>query len=166
MSFKAIGILNAITGVLLFLLGLAVMAVALGLVKEPGTEGEPGTAVPMLVGGLLFSSVGALLFLLGRGMSRLRPCARIAQGVLSMLAALASLVGFNPILLLFHGYLAYLALSDRGGRVCSPEYRRVIEATPHIKFRTNRYLGILAILALALALALFARVIWVLAPGD
>jgi hypothetical protein len=166
MSFKAIGILNTISALLFFLLGLAVMAVALGLVKEPGTEGETGTAVPMLVGGLLFSSLGGLLFLLGRGMSRLRPWARIAQGVLSTLAALASLVGFNPIALLFHGYLAYLALSDKGGMICSPEYRRVIEATPHIKFRLNRYMTILTILALALFLLAVARAIWLFVPRE
>ena len=46
-------------------------------------------------------------------------------------------IGGSVVLSLILGYILYLLLSKKGSMVFSPEYRLIIERTPHIKYRTS-----------------------------
>jgi hypothetical protein len=57
------------------------------------------------------------------------------------------LLGF-PIGTLINGYLLYLLWSEKGNVVFSPRYQRVIQATPHIVYKTHIVVKIFLILLL------------------
>lgn len=66
----------------------------------------------------------------------------------------AGLITSFPFLLI-HGYIVYLLHSEKGKRVMTPEYRSIVEQTPHIKYRTPAWLIALTLLILALLVGLF-----------
>jgi hypothetical protein len=90
-------------------------------------------------------AVGALgcwfYYWIGAGLRRLSAGPRIAAIVLSGIGVL----GF-PLGTLIHGYFLYLLLSAEGKQVFTPEYQRVIAATPHIQYKSYWMLGCLLIL--------------------
>jgi hypothetical protein len=61
------------------------------------------------------------------------------------------LLGF-PVGTLIAGYLLYLLWSEKGNVVFSPRYQRVMQATPHIKYKTSIivwiFLGLLGLVVL------------------
>jgi hypothetical protein len=103
---------------------------------------NPGTAVVMM---LLFGALSAGLFLLGRQIRRLDERTRVPVAFL----ATVGLLGF-PIGTLINGYILYLFFSAKGKQVLSPEYRAIVERTPHIKYKTNIVVIVLAVLLLGL----------------
>jgi len=86
----------------------------------------------MVIFTIVFFGLGAFQFAVGLGLRKLLPWARIAGIVMGCL----SLLGF-PAGTLIGGYFLYLLLSAKGQYVFSPEYSRVIAATPHIKYQTS-----------------------------
>jgi hypothetical protein len=138
-SIKAVGFLYYLGGI-----GVTVAAIA------SMAGGEPGAGMLLLI-------LGAGQLVGGWGVRALRPWARYLGCVLSGIG----LLGF-PIGTLINAYVLYLLLSKKGRTVFAPEYQEVIEATPHVKYRTSIVVWIcLALLAglilLGVTVALFKR---------
>ncbi|MDD9934677.1 MAG: hypothetical protein OXT09_13795 [Myxococcales bacterium] len=118
------------------------------------------TAIMLMVGALgdeEFSGAGLgvlMLFLVaipglvGWGIRRLKTWARMTSIVLSCIG----LLGF-PLGTLINGYILYLLLSAKGRMIFSDEYRQVVEATPHVKYRTS--VVVLVLFGLLVLLVLF-----------
>jgi hypothetical protein len=113
-SIKAVGFLYYIGGVAVTVAGIANLA-----------GDAPGVGVFLLVIG-----VGQLVA--GWGVRALRQWGRVLGCILSGIG----LFGF-PIGTLINAYILYLFLAKKGRTVFTPEYQEVIEATPHVKYRTS-----------------------------
>lgn len=116
---------------LLYLLAAAFLLLG-GILSAVSGQGE-GILI-----GLLFLVLGAAQLWVGIGLRSLKPWARVPTAILSGIG----LLGF-PIGTLINGYILYLVLSAKGKTVFSPDYQRVIEQTPHIKYRTSIVVWIL-----------------------
>jgi hypothetical protein len=79
---------------------------------------------------------------------RLKPGARTPAIVMSGLGLLAF-----PLGTLINGYILWLLLSRKGSFILSPAYGPIVEATPHIKYRTSVWVWILLGLIVALLVA-------------
>ena len=143
-SIKAVG--------LLYYLG-AVGGTLAGLVSLFGGAGEAES----MFTGLFLVAFGAGSLAAGWGVRALRPWGRIAGCVLSGLG----LLGF-PIGTVINAYILYLYLSKKGRTIFSPEYKDVIAATPHVKYRTSIVVWIflalvVGLVVLAVAIPFFSR---------
>jgi hypothetical protein len=82
------------------------------------------------------ASIYAILALfsiaVGHQLRALKPWARIASIVLSVIG----LLGF-PIGTLINGYILYLLLSQKGQRIFQSDYADIVAATPYVKYRTS-----------------------------
>ena len=129
-SVKSVGILYFLAAVFLILAGI------IGMTSEKGAGILPG---------LLLLGFGAGQFWLGIGLRRLKSWARIPTAILSGIG----LLGF-PLGTIINGYILYLVLCQKGKTVFSDDYQRVIEQTPHIKYKTSIivriFLGLLLLL--------------------
>jgi hypothetical protein len=106
---------------------------------------------------LIFALLGAGQIAVGTGLRKLRPWARIPTGILSGIG----LLGF-PLGTLINGYILYLIFCQKGATVFSPDYQRVMAATPHLRYRTSIVVWIfLALVAVLVGVAIFG---FVLAP--
>lgn len=122
-SVRAIGLLYYLSGGVMLVLSIAMLGGSFS-----------GTALQGLTVGLgvLYLGLGALMLVVARGVRKLAPWARIATIVLAAIG----LLGF-PVGTLFNAYILYLVLSKKGKRIFEDDYRDIIEATPHIKYRTS-----------------------------
>ena len=97
-----------------------------------GTAGLTAKRGEDIAVGLVLLFLGILLIGVGMGLRQLKSWARIPAAVLSGIG----LLGF-PLGTIINGYLLYLVLCQKGRTVFSDEYKRVIEQTPHIKYKTS-----------------------------
>lgn len=99
---------------------------------------------------LLYGILGFALLLIstGIGLRKLRPWSQIVSGVISGIGLLVFPVGT-----LINGFILYLLFSEKGSMIFSDLYRRVIAATPHIKYRTPIILWIVLGLVILLFVA-------------
>lgn len=129
-SVKSIGILYFL-GSALFLLGGTT-----GLVTRKGED---------IAVGVILLCLGMLQIWLGIGLRRLKSWARTPAAILSGVGLLAF-----PLGTLINAYILYLVLCQKGRTVFSADYKRVIEQTPHIKYKTSIivwiFLGLLLLL--------------------
>ena len=95
--------------------------------------------------GALYGGLGLLQGFVAVGLRRLRNWARIVAIVFSVIGLIAV-----PIGTLISAYFLYLLVSEKGRIVFSDEYKRVIEQTPHIVYKTSVVVWILLILLIAL----------------
>jgi hypothetical protein len=138
--------------------GAAIMLIAVPFLFAVGagaipfaTNEEPGGGLYLFyVLAVLFLVFGLLSLFVGIGMRRLQPWARWAETALMSLQVLTSLYQFNPVGLLFSIYILYLMLSAKGAMVFSPRYKEVIALTPHVKYKTSRWVKILLIVLLVI----------------
>lgn len=100
-----------------------------------------GLMIVLLVVYGFFSFVS---YYLGRGLRNLDPKVRTGVTIFSVLG----LLGF-PFGTLINGYILYLLHCEKGKRVMSAEYQRIVAQTPHIKYRTPTWLVILLVLMIA-----------------
>ena len=117
--------------------------------------------------GAFYLVLSVLMVALGRGLTRLRVWARWTVIVLTSLNLLyllgstavvmiaASVVARGVLMLVLvpgaiTAYIIYLLASAKGAMVFSPEYKRVIALTPHIKYKTSVIVKIFLLLILAL----------------
>ena len=133
-SIKAVGFLYYLGGVGVTLAGIFGLA-------GGGERQAVITAAVMLV-------IGIGQFFAGWGVRGLTKWGRVVGCVLSALGLLAF-----PIGTAINAYILYLFLSKKGRTVFSPEYKDVIAATPHVKYKTSILVWIF--LALVLALIVF-----------
>lgn len=144
-SIRSVGILYYLSGGLLCL-----VAIALGGGSFAGRVQQP-----LLVGlAAFYLVIGVLLLFVARGVRSLQPWARTTAIVLAAIG----LLGF-PLGTLINGYILYLMLAKKGKRIFEDDYKDIIEATPHVKYRTSIVvwivLGILVLAILGLAVAAY-----------
>jgi hypothetical protein len=137
-SIKAVGFLYYLGGVLLAIGALASLFT---------TQEEFGSAAVAL----LLAAVAASQLAAGWGVRGLRKWGQVVGCVLSALGLLAFPVGT-----LINLYVLYLLLSKKGRSIFSPEYREVVAATPHVKYKTSILVWIFLALLVALVVAAVA----------
>jgi hypothetical protein len=117
-----------------------VMAVGLGALR---TDAPPAALLGL---GAVYLVIGVLMLFVARGVRKLMPWARITTIVLACIG----LLGF-PLGTLINAYILYLMLAKKGKRIFEDDYKDIIEATPHVKYRTSIIVWIvLGILLLAI----------------
>jgi len=143
-SVKSIGTLYYIGGVFMLL-----ATVGLSVTFFIGDTDDGMTGILGLLLGL-YGVFAGVSFVLGYGLRRLAPWARIP----TIIVACIGLLGF-PIGTLINGYILYLVLCEKGKRVFEPDYAAIVAATPDIKYRTSIVVWIvLIVLLLAIAAAI------------
>ena len=98
-----------------------------GAAQEPLVAGITTTLV-----GIVFLAIASAQLFAGRSMQTLNPSGKILAVVVSAIG----LLGF-PCGTIISGYLLYLLLSAKGEMVFSSAYKEVMQATPHIRYRTS-----------------------------
>jgi hypothetical protein len=103
---------------------------------------------------LVLADLAALLIATGVGLRHLRPWSRITSGIFAVIG----LLGF-PLGTLVNGCILYLLFSKKGSTVFSEAYRRVLAATPHVKYRTPLFVWILLAIFLLFIAWAFVKVL-------
>ncbi len=138
-SIKAVGLLYLLGGALIGFSSLAMLAGA-------GFSGGGASMMAMSLGLL------ALALLQGATGWWLREFKHWAR-ILATIESAIGLLGF-PFGTLINAYILYLLWSRKGRTVFSPGYRAVVEATPHIRYKTSIVVWIfLGLILLLLAVA-------------
>lgn len=101
------------------------------------------TGVAAILPALLLLVFGLAQWWVGSGLRALRPKVRIPAGIISGIGLLAF-----PIGTVINGYVLYLLFSQKGTTVFSDDYRRLIERTPQIQYKTSPVLWIVLALLL------------------
>lgn len=150
-SVKSVGLLyllGAGIGILLGLLYIVGGLIALG--SSVGAASASFAFFFVFLAGIVAFAMSVFQLFLGLGLRRLTPWCRIGAIVLSCIGLIAI-----PIGTIISGYILYLLLSKKGEFIFTDEYKRVIAATPHIKYRTSIIVWIfLGLLLFLLALGL------------
>ena len=126
-SVKSIGSLYLVGAILLVPFGLYLL---IGGILELA-KGD-STAIGVATMGAVYLGLGALQAATAIGLRRLQPWARVVAALLSLFGLLAF-----PLGTLISGYFLWLLLSKKGAFIVSDEYRRVVAATPHIKYKSS-----------------------------
>ena len=141
-------------GAILLSLGFLSYMVAIVLSWREGAAG--GSELAVVIGGaLLILAIIVLQWKLAGGLRNLRPWVRIPTIILSIIG----LIGF-PLGTLISAYILYLMFAAKSKMVFSPEYREIIAATPHLRYRTSflkTVLVVILIIAAFMALAFFYK---------
>jgi hypothetical protein len=141
-SVKSAGWLYMLGG-----LGTLVTGAALFIPSMATAAERPG----FLVIGVAIAVLGVAYVVIGWGLRALRAWARTPAIVLAAIG----LLGF-PIGTLINAYILWLVVSRKGRMVLSSEYASIVEATPHIKYRTSIVVWILlGLIVLLVVLAFF-----------
>jgi len=136
-SFGCLYTLGGILGILgaIFYIGLGIFIMVGGL---PAGAGAGAGQEPLIAGiitslvGVVFLAIASAQLFAGRSMQTLNPSGKILAVVVSAIG----LLGF-PCGTIISGYLLYLLLSAKGEMVFSSAYKEVMQATPHIRYRTS-----------------------------
>ena len=105
--------------------------------SDPAMNSEFSIGAATVMGlGLVFLAI--VQFWAGYALRKLNKKVKPAVGVFSGIG----LLGF-PFGTLINAYILYLVFSKKGKTVFSDDYKQVIEATPHIKYRTSIVVWIL-----------------------
>jgi hypothetical protein len=146
-SIRSVGVLYLVGGALGAVSGFGLLA---------ASSVAPGQETGMIIGlALGYLAIAALSIIVGLGIRRFRPWARMTSIVLSAIG----LLGF-PIGTLINCYILYLMLAAKGRRIFAADYPDIVAATPHIKYKTS----IVVWVALGiLVLGIVAAIVWL--PG-
>jgi hypothetical protein len=140
-SFGCLYTLGGIMGILgaIFYIGVGIFIMAGGVVSE---ELQPlvlnANSEPMVAGitttsaGVVFLAIAVAQFFAGRSMQTLNPSTK----ALAIVIAAIGMLQF-PCGTMISGYLLYLLVSSKGNMVFSSAYKEVMQATPHIRYRTS-----------------------------
>jgi hypothetical protein len=153
-SIKSVGVLYLLGSIFsLFCGAVTVFTGAQSLLSPDNAHGaEAMGPFELIVGGVVVG-VGILLFYAGLSMRSLNPNGK----TVAIAVACLGLVGI-PIGTLISAYILYLLLSEKGKVVFSPEYKAIIAATPHIRYRTSIIVWIFLILLIAVVLLVIVGV--------
>lgn len=120
-----------------------------------GLRDDPEAAIFSIVLGCLFLFVGIVQVATAFGIRRLEPWARTIATILSVFYLLAI-----PIGTLISIYCLYLLLSQKGAVVFSEEYKRVIDQTPHVRYKTSVVVIVLVVLLVSLLTGLIVALVF------
>ncbi len=147
-NIKSVGGLYIFGAIIVFLYGVLIIGAAIRNVIDPNNYVDLGLGVTGAwaifgIGGIV-AALGLIQFWGGLCMWRLRPSGR----PWAIFVAAVGLINV-PIGTLISLAILWMLLSAKGRMVFSPAYREVIQATPHIKYRTSIIVWIFLILLLA-----------------
>lgn len=144
-SVKSIGTLYMLGGIIGLLLTVGYVFAAASASTRGGDAA--GSAAILIVLAAISGGMAVFQIVVARGLWQLLPWARIAATVLSCIGLLGV-----PLGTIISAYFLYLLQSEKGTMVFSDQYKEVIRATPHIKYRTSLIVWILlgALIALIL----------------
>ena len=140
-GFGCLYTLGGILGILgaIFYVGIGILVMAGGVVPKGLESMVFGAGGDQLVSGGLTTLVGVVFLAIavaqlfaGRSMQTLNPSGKI----LAIVVAAIGMLQF-PCGTLISGYLLYLLVSAKGRTVYSSAYKEVMQATPHIRYRTS-----------------------------
>ena len=140
-GFGCLYTLGGILGILgaIFYVGIGILVMAGGVVPKGLESMVFGAGGDRLVSGGLTTLVGVVFLAIavaqlfaGRSMQTLNPSGKI----LAIVVAAIGMLQF-PCGTLISGYLLYLLVSAKGRTVFSSAYKEVMQATPHIRYRTS-----------------------------
>ncbi|OYW76266.1 MAG: hypothetical protein B7Z37_09580 [Verrucomicrobia bacterium 12-59-8] len=137
----------------LYYLG-AFMVILVGLSTFVGNNLNIGAYAPLV--GVLIIAIGIGQGSVAYGLRRLKGWARIPTIIFSCLGLFAF-----PMGTLINIYILVKVLGKQGQFVMTPEYQRIIAATPHVKRKSS----IVALVLLALLLIILIGIIAALAVG-
>ena len=147
-SVKSIGSLYLFGAIFIVPMGLFLVVAAL----VDLSSGEATDGGLMVVLGVVYAGIGFLQGATGYALRKLQKWGRTVATIFSVIGLLG--VPFGTLISI---YILYLLLSQKGTMVFSEEYKRVIEQTPHIKYKTSLVLLVLlAILVLVVVGAIVA----------
>ena len=143
-QLKAVGSLYLFFGAMLL---VAAIGTAIVMFDESTRSGAAESLGMMTAVTAVYLVLAALQLTVGYGFRRLRSWVRIPGGIIAGIGLLAIPVGT-----LINGYILYLMFGERGRVVLAPNYRAIIDATPHIRYRRTVgdwiALGILVLMVL------------------
>jgi hypothetical protein len=173
-SVKSIGSLHYLS-VIFGVLGLVFTLFQAVSGNQPLTGGLEGAR---LVGMLVYLlALTAINLAMAIGLTKLKPWARWAELVFTALSLIYCVlvavgIGRGPAgpgvgiavffgMMIIPAYILYLLLSTKASVVFSPEYREIIERTPHIKYKTSWLVKgclivFLAIIVLSIVMAILS----------
>lgn len=134
-SVKSIGTLYMLGAILGGLSTVVYLIMAAAALSSP--QGE-FSGIFMIVASVFAAGFTVLYYFMARGLWALQPWSRTVATIFSALG----LIGF-PLGTIISAYFLYLLLSQKGAVVFSDDYKRVIQATPHIKYKTSIVVWIL-----------------------
>lgn len=143
-QLKAVGSLFLFFGTMLLVAAAGTFVV---MFDESIRAGGAESLALMTAVSAVYVVLAALQLTVGYGFRRLRSWVRIPGGIIAGIGLLAIPVGT-----LINGYILYLMFGERGRVVLAPNYRAIIDATPHIRYRRTVgdwiALGILVLMVL------------------
>jgi len=149
------GFFGSLLGIFYGAMGIAALSGATGIFPE-STNNTP--APPPAVMGGFFIGMGVVVLAIalsqlyaGWTMRKLDPKGKI----LAIIVSAIGLLGF-PCGTLLSGYTMYLLLSAKGEFIYSPQYKEILAATPHIKYRSIVAWVLLAVILLIVVLLFVA----------
>ncbi len=150
-SIRACGILDYIGGVAFCFLGGGL------LLSNTLYRSSAVGAGTLFAVAAVYLAIGILSIIVGFGIRRLRPWARVVSVILSAIGLLEI-----PIGTVINAYILYLLVSRKGQLIFTAQYAQIIAATPHVRYRSFLVLwvllGVLGVLILlAAGTALFFR---------
>lgn len=142
-SIKSVGLLYYIAMVVLIAAGVSLIVSI-----------KPDKAGTALIPGGLMVLLGISVGFLAYGLRRLQSWARIPTIILSSIALIFGLINLSAGIII-HIYILVKMLGKQGRFVMTPEYQRIIAATPHVKRKTS----IVALVLLALLIIILIGII-------
>lgn len=146
-SVKSVGTLYFLGTLILGGLGILLLYFTLAAPR-------PVPASQWGVGGF-YVILAAVQICVAIGLWRLQPWARWGAVAYSTLG----LLGF-PIGTLISAYILYLLLCEKGRVVFSAEYKQVIAETPHIKYKSSKFMIILLVVLVLVFALLISASMW------
>ena len=142
------GFFGSLLGLAYGAMGIAAISGLQGAIPNNGPGPAPAIAGGFFVGlGVFVLAVAMAQFYAGWTMRKLDPKGKI----LAIIVTAIGLLGF-PCGTLLSGYTLYLLLSAKGEFIYSPQYKEILAATPHIKYRSIVAWVLLAVILLFVVL--------------
>ncbi len=133
-------------GALYYLGAFTVTIVGLGAIGASINSRRDGLAASLFIGAVVLA-LGIGQGMLAHGLTKLRSWARIPTIILSSIG----LLGF-PVFTPINIYILVRISGEKGKFVFTPEYQRIIAATPHVKRETSMVAWVVLILLIILLL--------------
>lgn len=150
-SIQSVGLLYMLGAAFSMLYGVGIVFAMLYSQTAPATGNPASVDYAEIAIGLVVFAVGMLQAYGGWSLRTLNASGKPIAVLLSVIGLLGI-----PIWTLISLYILYLLLSEKGRMVFSPEYKAVIAATPHIRYRTSLLNWILLFVFLAIVVGLVA----------
>jgi len=149
-NIQGIGCLYLLGGIGGLLLSLFYFGTGIAMLSNmvPAGPGGPqvdtvGPGIMLLGFAVVVLAISCLQLYAGRSMQTLNASGKIPAVIISVIG----LLGF-PCGTMISAFALYLLLSPKGEMVYSPQYKEIVQATPHIRYKTSIIVWILLFILL------------------